>query len=334
MVELRKRPPPKEPIAPAPAAKKGRSNKNASVADKAKAAVTKTKEAIVGSSNDAVNQPTAEDEAVVQTGEGGMIPETAGTAPSTTTAPADIPAPTEAVPPTKGRGRTKKSPTIGLVSAGPAAGEPAETPARAREPGPETNEALENPPEKGGIEPATSSSTSGPQVELSSSVSAAKLPLNADSVGKQIPSLGTFGGSNVETHHGQKITVSDLLSQASSGGIVMFTYPKASTGGCTQQVCSFRDSYNEFSDKSSYKIYGLSTDSTKANSNFATKQKLQYDLLCDKSRELVGALGMGSSGSAKRGVVVIDHQGIVKVWFQGGPQKTVDVVREYLSTLK
>jgi peroxiredoxin Q/BCP len=42
--------------------------------------------------------------------------------------------------------------------------------------------------------------------------------------------LSTFGGE-VETHDGKKTTLAKLVEE-SKGGVVLFTYPKASTPGC------------------------------------------------------------------------------------------------------
>lgn len=42
--------------------------------------------------------------------------------------------------------------------------------------------------------------------------------------------LESFGGE-VETHDGEKTTLKKLVDE-SKGGVVLFTYPKASTGGC------------------------------------------------------------------------------------------------------
>lgn len=43
--------------------------------------------------------------------------------------------------------------------------------------------------------------------------------------------LSTFGGE-IETHDGKKTTLAKLVEE-SKGGVVLFTYPKASTPGCT-----------------------------------------------------------------------------------------------------
>jgi peroxiredoxin Q/BCP len=54
-------------------------------------------------------------------------------------------------------------------------------------------------------------------------------PAAALKVGDTID-LATFGGE-VETHDGTKTTLKQLV-EASKGGVVLFTYPKASTPGC------------------------------------------------------------------------------------------------------
>ena len=56
---------------------------------------------------------------------------------------------------------------------------------------------------------------------------------------------------------------------------------------------------------------------------------------CDANATLTSAIGMKKPGPGKsttRGVVIIDKQGTVKLWEQAGPQKTHDVVLEYVKT--
>ncbi|CAH2353590.1 peroxiredoxin Dot5p [[Candida] railenensis] len=71
--------------------------------------------------------------------------------------------------------------------------------------------------------------------------------------------------------------------------VVIFSYPKASTPGCTRQACGFRDNYNGL--KSKAVVLGLSADSPKAQKSFATKHGFQYSLLSDPSKKLLQALG-------------------------------------------
>jgi peroxiredoxin len=100
----------------------------------------------------------------------------------------------------------------------------------------------------------------------------------------------------------------------------------------TTQACLFRDNYSPITD-AGLSVYGLSTDSPKSNTTFATKQALPFPLLCDVSATLTGAIGMKKAAkSTTRGVVVIDKRGKVHVWEQAGPQKTVDAVMAYVQS--
>ncbi|KAF1990956.1 AhpC-TSA-domain-containing protein [Aulographum hederae CBS 113979] len=137
--------------------------------------------------------------------------------------------------------------------------------------------------------------------------------------------LAGFGGE-VETHDGKKVTLKQLVEE-SEAGVVLFTYPKASTPGCTTQACLFRDGYTSLT-TTGLSIYGLSSDSPKANTTFATKQKLSYTLLCDPSSTLIKAIGMQKTPKGtKRGVFVIGKDGKVLAAEAGGPQATVDIVK-------
>lgn len=77
-----------------------------------------------------------------------------------------------------------------------------------------------------------------------------------------------------------------------------------------------------------FSIYGLSTDSPKANTTFKSKQSLPYPLLCDPSASLIGAIGLKKAPKGTtRGVFVVDKSGKVLAAEPGGPQATVDVVK-------
>lgn len=64
----------------------------------------------------------------------------------------------------------------------------------------------------------------------------------AGSMDKIVPNVGDtialdeFGGK-IETNEGAKTTLKELVS-ASESGVVLFTYPKASTPGCKFSLCS------------------------------------------------------------------------------------------------
>lgn len=142
--------------------------------------------------------------------------------------------------------------------------------------------------------------------------------------------LESFGGE-IENNDGEKVTLAQLV-QSSKKGVVLFTYPKASTPGCTTQACLFRDSYDPLT-ATGLSIYGLSTDSPKANTTFKTKQKLPYPLLCDPSASLIKAIGFKKAPKGtQRGVFVVDKDGKVLAVEAGGPAATVEVVKKLVES--
>ncbi len=72
--------------------------------------------------------------------------------------------------------------------------------------------------------------------------------------------------------------------------LVVYTYPKDDTPGCTAQACQFRDLSEDFT-KRGVKILGVSADSQKSHDAFATKYQLRFPLLADSQHTLIEQLG-------------------------------------------
>ncbi|KAF2722414.1 AhpC-TSA-domain-containing protein [Polychaeton citri CBS 116435] len=90
----------------------------------------------------------------------------------------------------------------------------------------------------------------------------------------------------------------------------------------------FRDSYKPLT-ATGLDIYGLSTDSPKANTTFKTKQNLPYPLLCDPAATLIQAIGLKKAPKGtQRGVFVVTKEGKVLAAEPGGPAATVEVVKK------
>ncbi|CAG8952360.1 hypothetical protein HYFRA_00001106 [Hymenoscyphus fraxineus] len=141
--------------------------------------------------------------------------------------------------------------------------------------------------------------------------------------------LEGFGGE-IETQEGAKVTLKQLVDESKSG-VVLFTYPKASTPGCTKQACEFRDKYTPLT-ATGFSIFGLSKDSPKANTTFKEKQKLPYPLLCDPSAALISAIGLKKApAGTTRGVFVVDKSGKVLAAQAGSPSGTVEVVEKLVA---
>ena len=96
----------------------------------------------------------------------------------------------------------------------------------------------------------------------------------------------------------------------------------------TTQACLFRDSYTPLT-ATGYSIYGLSKDSTKANTSFKDKQKLPYPLLSDVGGTLIAAIGLKKApAGTTRGVFVVDKAGKILAAEPGSPAGTVAVVKK------
>jgi thioredoxin-dependent peroxiredoxin len=96
---------------------------------------------------------------------------------------------------------------------------------------------------------------------------------------------------------------------------VLFFYPKNHTTICTQEVCSFRDSYVEF-EALGCAVFGISSDAVSSHFNFSSKHGLNYSLLSDSNNEVRTLFGVRASffGSIPgRATYVVDERGIVQL---------------------
>ena len=67
--------------------------------------------------------------------------------------------------------------------------------------------------------------------------------------------------------------------------MVIYFYPKDHTPGCTKEACSFRDSYEEFTELGA-EVIGISSDSEKSHRKFASKHALPFVLLADTDKRV------------------------------------------------
>lgn len=131
---------------------------------------------------------------------------------------------------------------------------------------------------------------------------------------------------------GEQVTFSKLLEAPEIKGLVMFTYPRASTGGCTAQACSLRDEAAALREKG-YEVVGVSYDKVPAQAKWKAKHEFGFKLLSDTPDVgVVKKLGAHKPPkSVKRGVYIIGKEGNVK-WAKVGvsPKDTVPKVREWM----
>jgi len=94
--------------------------------------------------------------------------------------------------------------------------------------------------------------------------------------------------------------------------VVLYFYPKDNTRGCTAEACSFRDSYESFTDAGA-EVIGVSSDSVESHERFAGRHDLPFVLLSDKDRSVRKLYGATTLGVVPgRITFVIDRQGVIQ----------------------
>lgn len=86
--------------------------------------------------------------------------------------------------------------------------------------------------------------------------------------------------------NGNKVSLHDFKGK----NVVVYFYPKAMTPGCTVQACSLRDSRAELA-SNNIVVLGISADPVKSLKKFEEKDKLNFTLLSDESKEVIKAYG-------------------------------------------
>ena len=128
-------------------------------------------------------------------------------------------------------------------------------------------------------------------------------------VGDQVPPF------TLQDQNGNQVSLADFKGQK----VLVWFYPKASTPGCTTEGCNLRDNHEAFTTKG-IQILGISKDSVKRQSNFATKYEFPYPLLADTEGTVVesfGAWGLKKfMGKEYEGILrssfLIDEQGSIE----------------------
>lgn len=107
------------------------------------------------------------------------------------------------------------------------------------------------------------------------------------------------------------------LSALRGRPVVLAFFPAAFTSVCTTELCRFRDSLAELNHASA-SVFGISVDHPASLKEFATQQRLNFDLLSDFNREAVKAYDVANTDRngfrdiARRAVLVVDSQGVVR----------------------
>lgn len=125
--------------------------------------------------------------------------------------------------------------------------------------------------------------------------------------------------------NGREIKASDFAGKK----LVLYTYPKANTPGCTAEACSL-EAHKAQLEAAGYEIVGVSKDKEETQAKFADKYSLSFPLIADTDTTLLKQLGAWGEkkmcGKTTVGTIrttfLVDEEGIVRAVFSGKQIKT------------
>lgn len=124
---------------------------------------------------------------------------------------------------------------------------------------------------------------------------------------------------------GREIKASDYQGRK----IVLYSYPKANTSGCTAEACSLQAHKEELA-AAGYDIIGVSKDKQTLQKKFADTQGLHFPLIADTETTLLQQLGCWGEKVAcgrktigiLRTTYLVDENGIIQKIFTPKEIKT------------
>lgn len=137
--------------------------------------------------------------------------------------------------------------------------------------------------------------------------------------------------------NGNEIKAADFKGRK----LVLYTYPKDNTPGCTAEACSLRDHHEELLEKG-YEIVGISKDSAASHQRFIDKQGLNFPLIADTDTTLLQALGAWGekkmcgkvSIGTLRTTFLVDEEGVITHIFAPKQIKTKEHAEQILAVIE
>lgn len=121
-----------------------------------------------------------------------------------------------------------------------------------------------------------------------------------------------------------------LSENLGAGPVVLAFFPAAFTSGCTEELCTFRDSIGAF-DALDATVYGISTDLPFAQNVFIQQEGLEFPLLSDFDHDAIEAYDVVLEDFydvmtvAERAVFVVDEEGTITYrWIREGENPDFD----------
>lgn len=150
-------------------------------------------------------------------------------------------------------------------------------------------------------------------------------------IGDKIPAI--LG----KDQNGNEIKASDYKGKK----IVLYSYPKANTPGCTAEACSLQ-AHKAALQAAGYEIIGVSKDKEAAQKKFADAQGLDFPLIADVDTTLLQSLGYWGEKVAcgrrtigtLRTTYLVNEEGIIEKIFTPKEIKTKIHAEQILDYIK
>ncbi|MDR4510616.1 MAG: peroxiredoxin [Nitrososphaeraceae archaeon] len=117
------------------------------------------------------------------------------------------------------------------------------------------------------------------------------------------------------------------LSDIKGKKIVLAFFPAAESPVCTNEMCNFRDSLNDITNKNT-QLIGISVDGPFANKMFTENHHLNFPILSDYKRQVISDYGivmkdlaaLKDYNAAKRSIFILDeNKKIIYKWISDNP---------------
>jgi peroxiredoxin Q/BCP len=133
----------------------------------------------------------------------------------------------------------------------------------------------------------------------------------------RVPDVGDaapdFTLPGVQGHERRDYTLSAYRGQK----VLLAFYPGDFTPGCTRQLCTYRDNFDEFEDVAAT-VLGISPQDVDSHERWIDKQGFQFPLLADTERKVARAYGITAPViGVKRSVFLVDTEGVIQYRYTG-----------------
>ena len=135
-------------------------------------------------------------------------------------------------------------------------------------------------------------------------------------------------------HRGETKSLEQFLGTK----VILYSYPRDNTPGCSAEACNLRDNYQELKDMG-FEVIGISADSEKSHEKFRTKFELPFFLISDTDKKVLTDYGVWGEkkmmGRTYMGIhrmtFIIDEKGLIQKIFT--KVNTKDHTRQILNEL-